>query len=75
MKACAGPGNGSAAGCESERASRRRDAEKLLNLHGKVIQIARVRRIVQQFCDVLEDKARLEALDQLLRRLGLQSPR
>jgi predicted nucleotidyltransferase len=47
------------------------DAEKLLNLHGRVIQIARVRRLVQQFCEVLEDTNRLETLDRLLKRLGL----
>ena len=50
------------------------DAEKLLNLHGRVIQVARVRRLVQQFCEVLEDNNRLETLDRLLKRLGLLSP-
>ena len=47
------------------------DAEKLLNLHHGEIQIARVRRLVQQFCEALEDTARLETLDRLLKRLGL----
>jgi len=47
------------------------DAEKLLNLHGTLMQIARVRSIVEQFCEVLEDTARLETLDVLLRRLHL----
>jgi predicted nucleotidyltransferase len=50
------------------------DAEKLLNLHGGEIQIARVRRLVQQFCEVLEDTARLETLDRLLKRLSLLPP-
>ncbi len=47
------------------------DAEKLLNLHGGEIQVARVRRLVQQFCEILEDTARLETLDRLLKRLRL----
>ncbi|MGH9324604.1 MAG: hypothetical protein ACRD3V_32555, partial [Vicinamibacteria bacterium] len=42
------------------------DAEKLLNLHGRGIRIQRVRRLVQQFCEVLDDTARLETLDRLL---------
>jgi len=50
------------------------DAEKLLNLHHGEIQIARVRRLVQQFCEALEDTARLETLDRLLKRLGLLPP-
>jgi hypothetical protein len=50
------------------------DAEKLLNLHGRVIQIVRVRRLVQQFCEVLEETNRLETLDRLLKRLGLLPP-
>ena len=50
------------------------DAEKLLNLPGGEIQIARVRRLVQQFCEVLEDTARLETLDRLLKRLSLLPP-
>ncbi|HEY7698332.1 MAG TPA: nucleotidyl transferase AbiEii/AbiGii toxin family protein, partial [Vicinamibacteria bacterium] len=36
------------------------DAEKLLNLHGGGIRIARVRRLVEQFCEVLDDRARIE---------------
>ena len=47
------------------------DAEKLLNLHGKKIEIERVRRLVRQFCEVLEDTTRLQTLDRLLKRLGL----
>ncbi len=47
------------------------DVEKLLNLHGASIRIDRVRRLVRQFCDVLEDRSRLETLDGLLRRLHL----
>jgi predicted nucleotidyltransferase len=50
------------------------DAEKLLNLYGTGIKIGRLRRLVQQFCEVLEDTGRLETLDRLLRRLGLFSP-
>lgn len=47
------------------------DVEKLLNLHGTSIRIDRVRRLVRQFCDLLEDTSRLETLDSLLRKLGL----
>jgi hypothetical protein len=50
------------------------DAEKLLDLHGKNIRVKRVRRIVKQFCETLEDAARLETLDRLLRRQGETSP-
>jgi hypothetical protein len=49
------------------------DAEKLLDLHGKSIQIQRVRRLVQQFCEVLEDTARLSTLDRILRERRLTS--
>ncbi|HXV63428.1 MAG TPA: hypothetical protein VEK15_22195 [Vicinamibacteria bacterium] len=47
------------------------DAEKLLDLHTRSIRIPRVRRLVHQFCEVLEDTARLETLDRLLRQRAL----
>lgn len=47
------------------------DAEKLLLLHGRAMDLARVRRIVAEFAEVLEDRARVDALDRLLARTGL----
>jgi hypothetical protein len=49
------------------------DAEKLLDLHGRGIRVQRVRRIVHQFCEVLDDTARLSTLDRLLRQRRLTS--
>ena len=39
-----------------------------LLLYGPSLDVARIRRIVGEFSDVLEDTARLEALEALLRR-------
>lgn len=47
------------------------DAEKLLLLHGSTADVARMRRIVGEFCEVLEDRARERTLAELLRRAGL----
>ena len=47
------------------------DAEKLLLLHGPAMDIPRIRRVVAEFSEVLEDRSRLEALERLLQRTGL----
>ena len=48
------------------------DVEKLLLLYGGSLDIARIRRIIREFAEVLEDPARLEALERLLRATGLE---
>jgi hypothetical protein len=45
------------------------DAEGLLVLHGPTMDLTRVRRIVRQFADALEDDERVAALDRLIRRV------
>jgi hypothetical protein len=50
------------------------DVEKLLLLYGGSLDIARIRRIIREFAEVLEDPARLEALERLLRATGLEHP-
>jgi hypothetical protein len=47
------------------------DAEQLLLLYGRTMDLARARRVLQQFADALEDDARLAMLDQLLLRTRL----
>ena len=42
------------------------DAERLLLLHAATIDLARVRSILEEVCDALEDSSRLDAWDQLL---------
>lgn len=44
------------------------DAEKLLLLHGDAMDLVRVRRIVTEFADALEDASKVENLERLLRR-------
>jgi hypothetical protein len=46
------------------------DAEKLLLLHGRTVDVGRMRRIVSQFCDALEDRSRERTLADLLSRAG-----
>ena len=46
------------------------DAEGLLVLHGPTMDLSRVRRVVKQFVEVLDDEERLEALERLIRRAG-----
>ena len=48
------------------------DVEKLLLLYGGSLDIARIRRVIREFAEVLEDPARLEALERLLRATGLE---
>lgn len=47
------------------------DVEKLLLLHREQIDVARVRRIMAEFAQALEDEERPRVLDAMLRRLGL----
>jgi hypothetical protein len=44
------------------------DAERLLLLHADHVDLGRVRRLLEQFCQVLEDQSRLEQLDRLIAR-------
>ena len=44
------------------------DAERLLSLYGKQIDIGRVRKIVGEFAAILEDSQRLEELDRVIAR-------
>lgn len=46
------------------------DVEKLLLLYRGSLDIARIRRVIREFAEVLEDPARLEALERLLRATG-----
>ena len=50
------------------------DAEKLLLLYGSSLDIPRIRRIVQEFAEALEDVARVQALERLLCSTGLGPP-
>jgi hypothetical protein len=47
------------------------DAQTLLLLHGKRMDLTRVTEIVSQFCEALEDSERLDTLAQLLKRAKL----
>jgi hypothetical protein len=47
------------------------DAERLLLLHGTTIDLARVTRLVDAFCEVLEDESRQQQLADLRRRVGV----
>jgi hypothetical protein len=45
------------------------DAEGLLLLHGKTMNLRRVRRILTEFANALEDEERLNTLERLIRRV------
>jgi hypothetical protein len=47
------------------------DAERLLLLHGSDIDLARVGRLIDAFCEVLEDDSRRQQLLELRRNVGL----
>jgi len=47
------------------------DAETLLLLHGRTLDVPRIRRLVRAFAEALDDSTRPEALERLLRRAGL----
>lgn len=44
------------------------DAEGLLVLHGPAMDLERVRRVIKQFAEVLDDDDRPKALEQLIRK-------
>jgi hypothetical protein len=46
------------------------DAEQLLVLHGSGMNLERVRAIIDQFCEVLEDRTRRKTLESLPQRTG-----
>jgi len=48
------------------------DVERLLLLHAARLDVARIKRIVVEFAEVLEDRTRVEALERLLRSAGLE---
>jgi hypothetical protein len=50
------------------------DAEKLLLLYGRSLDVPRIRRVVREFAEALEDLSRIEALERLLRATGLERP-
>lgn len=50
------------------------DAERLLLLYGGSLDVPRIRRVVREFAEALEDVARVEALERLLRATGLGQP-
>ena len=45
------------------------DAEGLLLLHGKTMNLRRVRRVVTEFANALEDEERIASLERLIRRV------
>ena len=47
------------------------DAEQLLLLYGRTMDLPRARRVLKQFGEALEDETRLATLDQLLTRTKL----
>lgn len=47
------------------------DAEALLLMYGPALDVGRIRRIVREFAEALEDRTRIDELARLLRRTGL----
>lgn len=47
------------------------DAERLILLHAQDLDVARLRRLVREFADALEDPERVKMLERLLRQAGL----
>lgn len=52
------------------RSRDRDDIERLLIVHGDAIDLVRVRTIVADFADILDDPQRLEQFEELIRRSG-----
>lgn len=50
----------------------RPDVERLLILHGSTMNLDRVRRLVREFAEILEDPDRVEEFEALVRRVGLR---
>jgi hypothetical protein len=49
----------------------RQDVERLLASYGQSVDLDRIRKVVSEFADALDQPERVLELDQLLRRLGL----
>jgi hypothetical protein len=49
----------------------RQDVERLLASYGQSVDLDRIRKVVSEFADALDQPERVLDLDQLLRRLGL----
>jgi hypothetical protein len=47
------------------------DIERLLVLHGHRVDLGRIRRLVAEFASALDEPERLDALEQIIRRVGL----
>jgi hypothetical protein len=47
------------------------DIERLLTLHGRTMDLERIRRIVGEFADALEEPERLDGLERLIHRTGI----
>ena len=47
------------------------DAEKLLLLYGNKVRLERVRHVLREFCEVLEDTKSLQTLEEILKRTKL----
>lgn len=47
------------------------DIERLLVLHGHAVDLTRIRRLVAEFGLALDDPGRIDALEQIIRRVGL----
>lgn len=50
----------------------RSDLEELLALHGSAMNLERVRRLVEEFAEVLEDPGRVAEFEELVGRAGLR---
>jgi hypothetical protein len=49
----------------------RQDVERLLSSYGQSVDLDRIRKVVREFADALEQPERVLELDQLIHRLGL----
>lgn len=53
----------------------RTDIERLLVLHGRAIDLDRVRRVVREFAEALEDPGRIDELEALIARARSEASR
>ena len=47
------------------------DIERLLTLHGRTMDLERIRRIVGEFAEALEEPERVDELERVIRRTGI----
>lgn len=47
------------------------DVERLLTLHGRTMDLERMRRIVSEFAEALEEPERIDELERVIRRTGI----